>query len=129
MWVSPIFDRDYMDIENRTPKAFCNYNDLNRVEGNCEYLGKILSANTSTRMWNPKDFPTASEMERLIRNMNRLREKAPKGLPSIPTMPINTWEKWNVIEKILFELKEYCDDTMQNFAFTGESYTHDMGAL
>lgn len=90
VWIDTIFDRDYGDIQavmyNPTlvnPKGCYNYIDLNRIENNTAYVleymleHKIIRSAPALRIktdWVGTDIVVASEMKRIVENVQRLCE-------------------------------------------------------
>ena len=50
-WIDPVYDRDQIDIDNKTTKGYYNVDDLNRIEENCAYLARIFGVAITTRVW------------------------------------------------------------------------------
>lgn len=82
-----------------------NYNDLNRVESNVEWLagqlGLTLTVKTNWTIW---DVPTTSDMNRYLYNIRMVRDACTPGLgyPTLPTAMSNlTYAGANAIEKVL----------------------------
>ena len=92
-------------LSTPTTKGAYNYSDLNRVERAVaeisDSLGLGLATKTDWAMW---DIPTASDMERYLYNLNRVRERCfdVGELPTLPTtMDRLTYTVANDIETIL----------------------------
>ena len=110
-----IFDRTISDLTLLTSKAYYNANDLNRIEENISELSTILNGLVYTQNvtvktdWNTRDFPSASNMERIRQNIQKLISSfyVKSNTPSLPDilnkMDIN---KANAIEKILFDINQ-----------------------
>jgi hypothetical protein len=79
-WVSPIFDRELSDIQNRTNKGFFNVSDWNRINGNIsEVKDLILSilglTVTITTLIVPDTnvHPAAEDINSLVGNIEFVR--------------------------------------------------------
>jgi len=116
VWTTPVTSRGFgMDSYN--------VSDLNRVEGNAEYLsfelGEIGYTNTMTTKtnWNELDFFTESEDERYISNIENL-----KSLVAIETVLPSSLEditktKANTIESVQLEIKNRVERIKNNRLF------------
>lgn len=105
MWTEPVCDRSEADIAGRTAKGFCNAGDLNRLEQNSLHVAELLGVlqEPRGRAWARADFPTESELERILRNLRVIRERYTPYLatPQTPLPPLNHWQRWNAAEQIL----------------------------
>lgn len=124
MWTHPVTDRELSDILNRTPKGFCNAFDLNRIEGNCNVLAGWFGVNIIVKSWERTDFPTVSEFARIRDNIEALREAyyAYPATPDTPDNPLNTWQKFNDAERILYDLHDLYVRNLSAFYYAGEIY-------
>lgn len=129
MWITPIIDRQISDIQNMTQKGHLNAEDLNRIEGNTQYLHEVLlgygysqSPITKTN-WVMAEFPYIETMERMRKNTKEIIEgyyDQPTQIPlSIETL---TWQKLNDIEKALLETKEMISKMEESYRYAGTFY-------
>lgn len=105
-----IFDRTLTDVKNATLKGQYNASDLNRVETWSRYLADELNSVgydiqiTTKTNWTSSDMRTASEMERVRGNIQKIMQ----GYYYITTIVANAeyfdYNKANNFEKILFEI-------------------------
>lgn len=128
-WITPIIDRTQADVNlvleydnigynNLTPeqkavwnagmKGALNASDLNRIENNIQYLASILelyNLNIKTN-WQMSDVPRNNDFNRILSNLNALKDKFHLkydiSLPETPNLPLNSYEKINDIENILY---------------------------
>ncbi len=120
-----IFDRTQLDIDNDTEKGQYTYTDLNRVEEWCRYLADILngynyyvSIETKTD-WLESDYHYSQDLERIRKNVNRLKE-AYFSFTQIPkNLEYMTIEQANDIEKILYEIDYILAGMENNFVYCG----------
>lgn len=128
MWIEPVFDRTQADIDNRTPKGYYNAADLNRIEQNCGYLAGLFGVSVITRPWNRTDFPTPSEFERILSNLNTLRDAyfVYQSTPTTPQNPVNEFHKANDIEQILRDLYTLYENNKRAITYAGEAYSGQM---
>ena len=74
MWQQPIYDRTKADVSAGADKCYINAALLNRLEGNSAYLAELLGPKIQTKTWVPTDLLTRSEMERILQNIQTLRD-------------------------------------------------------
>jgi len=117
-----IFDRmsGDVDVALRNPndpvflKGAYNYTDLNRVEEWCEYLQeKLADYGFSEKLvlkqdWNVRDYSTRTQIDRIRNNIKTLKNYCYSLLTEeiIYNNTLN-YEQANVLEKILFDIKEH----------------------
>ena len=126
-WTTPVIDRELHDVLAKTKKGYCNSSDLNRIEENCAELASLFGVEIQTKSWSRTDFPSASQMRRILANIDYLREiyYTLSSTPITPENPFNTWQKFNDAEKILLDLHELYLKNQQAFIFAGEAYAGD----
>lgn len=104
-------------------KGALNAWDLRRIERNTELIGGYVTVPVTVKTgWGVCDLPRESDYKRIRDNVERIREFG-AGMPSIPetpVQPLNTYQKWNDIEKILHDIfwlyignynnKDYCGE-------------------
>ena len=119
-----IFDRTQTDIEQKTPKGYYNYTDLNRVETWCEYLANLLTSYsypvsiTIKKNWTMSDLPNTTDMERIRSNVNAIKT-AFHAYTNIPeNLEYMTIEKANDIEKILSEIDFLTKNMISSFRYS-----------
>lgn len=127
-WIKPIYDRAQSDIDNQTSKGHYNADDLNRIEQDCAYLADALGVTVQTRAWSRTDFPTPGDFERILANLNTLRNAffTYQTTPSTPQNPVNDYHKANNIEQILHDLYALYEDNKRAVMHTGEPYAGQM---
>lgn len=85
-------------------KGALNNTDLNRIEENAERIAEEIAVMVSVKTWNMAALPRASDYQRILQNVSKIR--AGYGImsdtPPVPKQPLNTYQKWNDIEKILY---------------------------
>lgn len=127
-WINPVYDRSQSDIDGQTEKGHYNAADLNRIEQDCEYLAGIFGVAISTRTWGRIDFPTPGEFERILANLNALRDAyfVYHTTPATPQNPVNEYHKVNDIEQILRDLYTLYEDNKCAVMYAGEPYAGQM---
>lgn len=154
-WIEPIFDRikgdvlkvqtydtigfKYLSDEQKSEwmnglKGALNFKDLNRIENNMEFLAnlyEIENMNFKTN-WSYIDIPSRLDFQRIVDNLKVLvnRGKALKTTPKIPDLPLNSYQKINDLEKILYDLYWVYENESLAFArnderFKSELYSND----
>ena len=129
MWITPIIDRTISDIQNMTQKGHLNAEDLNRIEGNTQYLHEVLLAHgysqspiTKTN-WVMVDFPYILMMEKVRANVQKIVSGYYAQPTQIPlSIEILTWQKLNDIEKALLETKEMISKMEESYRYAGTFY-------
>ena len=126
-WQEPIYDRTIDDIENKTKKGYLNVEDLNRIEGNIEYLASLIGASVEVKKWYSYSLPTSSDLARITNNIDILKEKITfTTYAKCPSAPINTYSKFNIIESLLEGIKGDYILILGSTVFSGdESYAGD----
>lgn len=90
MWQIPIYDRTAANVTEGADKCYLNAETLNRIESNTAYMASLLGAKVATRHWEATDFLTRSEMERILQNIQAVRDAyfvlpGTSDLPEEPT--------------------------------------------
>jgi len=122
-WVNPIYDRSYQDILKLNSKAYYNPSDFNRIEGNCIILSNLLGVTIQTKTnWKMTDYPTYSEVKRIVNNVDKLRNAyyVYTNCPQTPQMPVNNINKANALERVLYDLYTIYDLNKDNYYYCGE---------
>ena len=123
MWQSPITDRTQADVDARNALGTLNASDLNRIEGNSEYLAQELGVSLSTApTWAQTSIPVESDYQRILSNLGTLMGAVylPNGAPELPSMPLNSYTQYNTIEQIQLILQERYLDVLADTIFAGE---------
>lgn len=118
-WINPIYDRTQEDIQNLTYKAYLNYDDFNRIEGNIQFLNEIVERFVNIGInavsdWTVGDIITQKDFDRISNYINKLM--------SIVTsdkfiFSIIDYEKINELEKIIYNLKDKLSVQTSNILF------------
>lgn len=139
-WIDPIFDRTLADVEyaranpeliSRSLKGRRESSDLNRIAENCAYINNILTevANgielSQRSGWTKTEFPNYNEIQAMVNDVSALRDitYVSPTLAATPTLPINTYQKMNLIERIIYEINYYIDNVIGEYVFSGEIYS------
>lgn len=102
-------------------KGALNASDLSRIESNTASIAGLLKLTLLTKNWSRENIPRESDFLRIRNNVQSLREawSIPSSVPATPTQPLNTFQKWNDIERILYEIYLSYEKTTSNFAICG----------
>ena len=116
------------------PKGAFNISDINRIEGNVQYLADLFHTygyfvTVQTKQWLVTELPTALQLQRILSNIQALADAYYTALttPALPSsMDLMTWAKANNIEKILQDMKTLLENMVAAFRFCGEVYTGEV---
>lgn len=114
-WIEPIIDRSNIDIANRTPKAFLNVDDINRIESNIAYLSEQLRVHgysfniINPNNWNRDDIAKIVNLDHIRDSIISIMQTYHELEVHIETLQAMTFEKLgfvdvNDIENILFDI-------------------------
>lgn len=124
-WSDPVTDRTSNDIKNAIKntnkkktnpaidfeytKAYLNYTDLNRIEGNTAYLANKVSSSGDYKIsWTMKDIPLVADRTRILLNMSNVRTAFLTAYPEaeVVQMPIklSSWSDFNQLETLQFQI-------------------------
>ena len=148
-WITPVFDRTQDDVEfaiqtiskwiaadiTGTPrvvydlKGCLNVSDINRIEGNIEYLSERLmdcyyTPDTTTKSWTSAGMPNERDMNRILYNVRALITAyyQQENAPEVPTSLMG-YEDINAVEKNLSLIKELLDAMVASFKSSGTFYS------
>lgn len=122
MWQQPIYDRTSKDITDKTNKGYLNYTDMNRIEGNIEFIAELMGVNVITKSWNVLTLPTSADFTRIISNIRKLEDSINfTAYKDSPNHPINTFNKINLIESLIASIKGDYDLILGNWMYCGDS--------
>ena len=121
MWQQPIYDRTKADVSAGSDKCYINAALLNRLEGNSAYLAELLGPKIQTKTWTPTDLLTRSEMERILQNIQTLRDAyhTLPGTPALPETPSTLYSDINTMERVQWSMYELWHRNAQR-SYTGE---------
>ena len=142
-WIEPVFDRTEEDVSlakayNKSPsgssvteyKGALNASDLNRIEGNCEYLSELLhscgypSHVTVKTDWSMTDFPTLTEFTRVRDNITELLNAYAQAqdMPEMRADDRTDYVEINNMEFDLYRINEMIADMKAIYMYSGELY-------
>lgn len=128
MWIQPIYDRNQNDINNKTSKGYLNYTDMNRIEGNIEYISELMGVSVDTKTWTTLTVPTSNDFTRIKNNINILKDEIYfTSYGDNPENPINTFDKVNMLEAFIDAIEGDYEIIMASFMYAGEDgYTNNI---
>lgn len=87
-------------------KGAFNLSDIQRIEGNVQVIGGLVAAIVDVRGWEYGDIPRVSDYVRIRENVQRIKDALMvlSDTPELPGQPLNTYQKWNDIERILHDV-------------------------
>lgn len=155
VWIDPVFDRTQEDvsfaeekiqewikakltgnpIETYELKGCLNLTDINRIEGNIQYLSDRLDElhyppGTSCKVWERSGLPTERDIRRILSNVN-LIISAYYQQDDVPTVPdsMGNYTDINAIEENLYRIKQLLDSMIAGFQKSGMFQSGAMRAL
>ena len=106
-------------------KGCFNLLDLNRIEGDIDYLAEQMesfsySPNIRGKQWNKVDMPNQNDMSRIVENIRSLISAfyTPDNPPSLPTTMLS-YNDINAIEENLYLIKQMLDVMQTSFKKVG----------
>lgn len=87
-------------------KGALNLSDINRNENNCKVISELLAVTVDIKKWDHDDIPRVMDYTRICDNVRKIRLSfiAHSDTPEVPEQPLNTYQKWNDIERILHDV-------------------------
>lgn len=155
VWIDPVFDRTQEDvsvaeekiqewikakltgnpIETYELKGCLNLTDINRIEGNIQYLSDRLDElhyppGTSCKVWERSGLPTERDIRRILSNVN-LIISAYYQQDNVSAVPddMGTYTDINAIEENLYRIKQLLDSMIAGFQKSGMFQSRVMRAL
>lgn len=155
VWIDPVFDRTQEDvsiaeekiqewikakltgnpIETYELKGCLNLTDINRIEGNIQYLSDRLDElhyppGTSCKVWERSGLPTERDIRRILSNVN-LIISAYYQQDDVPAVPdsMGNYTDINAIEENLYRIKQLLDFMIAGFQKSGMFQSGAMRAL
>lgn len=124
-WIEPVTNRTLDDVLARNELGVLNASDLNRIDGNMQELANNLGVTIApAKNWTNSSIPVVSDYERIIDSTKAVRSalKVPEPMPEVPAMPLNSFDKYNAIEKIQLMLYTQYRLLQDAKIFAGEGY-------
>lgn len=102
-------------------KGALNLSDLNRIEGNLAVLAQHFNTTVAQKTWACGDIPRTGDYKRILDNVQNVRSAwfALSDTPPTPVQPLNTYGKWNDIERILHDLNYTYQRYINNVCYCG----------
>ena len=155
-WITPIYDRTNNDVEAAKAqislwledpsvavvtdlKGCLNPSDLNRIEGNMEWLdielaalGYLIPAFTVKTDWAYSDYSDLTQqwkenhIDRIIQNLSILVASIPQGyITEIFPNNMLTFEQINAIENIQYQIHQFVINYSSSFRYSGSVLSGD----
>ena len=145
VWIQPVYDRTDEDVafaqeqiqkwidaklsgnpvETYELKGCFNLTDINRIEGDIQYISDRLDElhyppGTSCKVWERSGLPTARDVRRILSNIKRIIAVyyQPTGVPNVPGS-MGTYSDINAIEQNLYAIKQLLDAMEDRFQKSG----------
>lgn len=119
-------------------KGARNARDLNRIAENCMFLRDLLTSYgysvpplkqrlvpwVESKDWNDyATWPWEQDIQNIVDDVQAFKDNfVALPEPITPSLPINTYQKMNDIEQIIFDLDRLINFMTQDFIFSGEIY-------
>jgi len=83
-----------------------NLADMQRIEWNTQVIADWLGVVVDIKDWGYNDIPRVGDYKRIRENTQKLKNSWFKltQAPKVPAQPLNTYQKWNELEKILHDV-------------------------
>ena len=119
-----VYDRSAQDVLQMTKKGVLNADDINRIENNTGDIADKIAVPVTVKSWSVGGLPRVSDYKRIRDNVERIRQGygIRSDTPATPEQPLNTYQKWNDIERILFDVNDLYDRTENARAYCGEIF-------
>lgn len=119
-----VYDRSAQDVLQMTKKGVLNADDINRIENNTGDIADKIAVPVTVKSWSVGGLPRVSDYKRIRDNVERIRQGygIRSDTPVTPEQPLNTYQKWNDIERILFDVNDLYDRTENARAYCGEIF-------
>ena len=119
-----VYDRSAQDVLQMTKKGVLNADDINRIENNTGDIADKIAVPVTVKSWPVGGLPRVSDYKRIRDNVERIRQGygIRADTPVTPEQPLNTYQKWNDIERILFDVNDLYDRTENARAYCGEIF-------
>ena len=119
-----VYDRSAQDVLQMTKKGVLNAEDINRIENNTGDIADKIAVPVTVKSWPVGGLPRVSDYKRIRDNVERIRQGygIRSDTPATPEQPLNTYQKWNDIERILFDVNDLYDRTENARAYCGEIF-------
>ena len=119
-----VYDRSAQDVLQMTKKGVLNAEDINRIENNTGDIADKIAVPVTVKSWSVGGLPRVYDYKRIRDNVERIRQGygIRSDTPATPEQPLNTYQKWNDIERILFDVNDLYDRTENARAYCGEIF-------
>ena len=131
-WLAPVFDRVPADAVYGNPKGVLDYNVLNRIEGNVQYIVEEFTRRhisfvmpiRQKEVWYREDYIKVGQFNQIKDNVMYLRDTGYINTDA-PILPISqkydglSTDNINDIERILFDLKQLNDSAIMRARIMG----------
>lgn len=151
LWKEPITDRSQEDVERviylhdvvikgkatdeeieeytTDLKGALNKSDLERITNNIRLIDEVLQTNLT--ILDVPEIPTVSFFLNLLQNVQFIRDSYTTytTTPQTPKQPINSYQKWNDIEKILQDVYKILNSNFFHYCGGGLYSGGEIGLL
>lgn len=102
-------------------KGCLNTSDLKRIENDIYVIAQLLDVDVQTNKDNLPELPDSIYFARVLENVQILRNIGylHGDTPEVPVQPLNTYQKWNDIERILHDIYWIYNANNSCYAYCG----------
>ena len=102
-------------------KGAFTISDIKRIEYNCELIGELLAVEVPVKSWKYGDIPRESDYRRILVNVQNIRDAyiVYSDTPQVPEQPLNSYQKWNDIERILHDVYTIYINIQNSYYYCG----------
>ncbi len=120
--ITAVYDRTLEDVQAKNEKGTNSLSMWNRVEQNCKRVGDLIAIPTTVKSWERINIPKVSDYARIKNQTEAIRSGYGvfPNTPTTPSQPLNEYQKWNAIEKILYDVNKMYDDTHNALYYAGD---------
>ena len=124
-----VYDRTESDITNKTAKGYANYADMNRLETNVKTISDYFSLPFTQKTYDVLSKPRQADYERIRLGIEAIKTAYNVSQVATPTRPFTTWQKWNDLEKLLYDTDRIFTENEANQPYCGEFYCGEYGLV
>lgn len=125
-----ITDRTQTDVVLLNEKGTLNYLGMQRVEDSLKLITDYLWRDYSYFTWTRANIPKQSDYQKIKDAIDYIHglivSITGSDMLTVPSLPINTYQKWNELETFLKYTYENIYATMQKNIYAGEFYAGEI---
>ena len=123
------YTQEDWDKFNKSMKGALNYSDLDRIEFNLGILHDLFAPYVDLDYYSMDRayIPRTTYFINLLKNIKMVRDTMYilSTTPQVPALPLSTYQNWNDIEQILYDVYWMYRRFERSFYYCGEMYGTD----